>query len=543
MRKPITNKSWYARKWGAVGSDAEKRRLLELLQVIKKDKDCNKLKALYSEKMSQLEFDSCVAYETVPDGKPYPWQWQFHNAGAQIKQRAVIASNQGGKTRSCGAEVACHATGWYPDWWEGLRFDRPTKWTVGSNTNETMRDPIQLELYGGLEAESKVPDGTGWIPKSKIAGFTFRQCGIAGVFDEVQVKHSSGGKSSIKHKTYEQGWTKWQGTQSDGYWLDEEPENDDKIFSEVLRGLLARDGVLLFSRTPLFGMTQIIGHFMQEGKCSTYYKNVTMDESPHISKQKKAEFIADIPDHEIECRTKGLPMLGEGAIYPIGDDQLKVDPFAIPKSWRRIVGLDFGHTDHPTAAVWLALNPDTDTIYVYDAYKKGGKTLTVANHSRAITSRGYWIPVAWPHDGMQGDRGGTGSNLATLYKNCHVNMLNLSARHEDGVGGSQGSVNRAGSVGREVIIQECYERMVSGRLKVFSNLSQWFEEKRMYHRKDGKVVAVNDDLLSSTHYGVMMRRYARPEYRQEIQPVAIDGDPLRDFHAKPNRQPQYSYTG
>jgi len=533
-----TNKiKWDARKLGAapkIGSVAEKRRLMKLLQAIAKNRDCNKLRELYSHKMTQLEFDSCVAGETTPDGKPYPWQWQFHNAGAQYKQRAVIANNQSGKTRSCGAELACHVTGWYPEWWEGSRFDRPTKWTVGSNTNETLRDPIQLELYGGFEAESRNPDGMGWIPKSTIANVSFRQCGLAGVFDEVQVRHVSGGVSSIKHKTYEQGWTKWQGTQSDGYWLDEEPENDDKIFSEVLRGLLARDGMLLFSRTPLFGMTQIIKHFMQESKTSTYYKNVTLDDSPHISEKKKAEFLADIPDHEVECRSKGIPMLGEGAIYPIGDDQLKIEPFQIPKHWRRIVGLDFGHTDHPTAAVWIAHNPDPDITYIYDVYKKGGKTMSPAVHAAAINKRGFWIPVAWPHDGMQGDRTGSGKNMAENYKALHVNMLHESARYDDDKGGSQA---------REPIIQQCFERMVSGRLRVFSHLAQWFEEKRMYHRKDGKVVAVNDDLMSATHYGHVSLRYARPEYRTKTQDMAIDVDPLQEFHTHPNKRQEYSYAG
>ena len=532
---------WNAKRWGAapkIGSDAGKRRLLELMQVIKTDGDRNKLKQLYTNKMTQLEFDACVRGEIKPDGKPYPWQWEFHNMGKEIKQRGVIANNQSGKTRSCGAELACHVTGWYPDWWEGYRFDGPTKWTVGSNTNETLRDPIQLELYGSFEPEKKVPDGTGWIPKASISDFNFRQCGLAGVFDEVFVKHASGGISVIKHKTYEQGWTKWQGTQSDGYWLDEEPENDDKIFSEVLRGLLARDGMLLFSRTPLFGMTQIIRHFMEDGKKSTYYKNVTLDDSPHISKEKKQEFLADIPDHEVECRSKGVPMLGEGAIYPIGDDQLKIEPFQIPGHWRRIVGLDFGHTDHPTAAVWLAHNTDTDIIYVYDVYKKGGKTIPPAVHAHAIRKRGFWIPVAWPHDGMQGDRTGNGKNMMQNYKALHVNMLHESARYEDDKGGAQA---------REPIIQQCYERMVSGRLRVFSHLNEWFEEKRMYHRKDGKVVAVNDDLMSGTHYGVMSRRYARAEYRGKEQTKSISYDPLQDFASKTSTETnryerQYSYV-
>jgi hypothetical protein len=43
---------------------------------------------------------------------------------------------------------------------------------------------------------------------------------------------------------------------------------------------------------------------------------------------------------------------------------------------------------------------------------------------------------------------------------------------------------------------------------VFSNLNDWFAEFRMYHRKDGKVVKKQDDLMAATRYGVIMLRHA-----------------------------------
>jgi hypothetical protein len=52
------------------------------------------------------------------------------------------------------------------------------------------------------------------------------------------------------------------------------------------------------------------------------------------------------------------------------------------------------------------------------------------------------------------------------------------------------------------------DRMQSGRLKVFKDLHDWFEEFRTYHRKDGKVVKERDDIMSATRYGMMMLRYA-----------------------------------
>ena len=65
-----------------------------------------------------------------------------------------------------------------------------------------------------------------------------------------------------------------------------------------------------------------------------------------------------------------------------------------------------------------------------------------------------------------------------------------------------------GGNGVEAGVLEMLDRMQTGRWKVFSHLSDWFEEFRMYHRKDGKIVKEMDDLLSSSRYAMMMKRFA-----------------------------------
>ena len=62
---------------------------------------------------------------------------------------------------------------------------------------------------------------------------------------------------------------------------------------------------------------------------------------------------------------------------------------------------------------------------------------------------------------------------------------------------------------------EMLTRMQTGRLKVFKYLNDWFEEFRLYHRKDGRVVKEGDDLMSATRYGIMMLRYARTKVAQD----------------------------
>jgi len=64
-------------------------------------------------------------------------------------------------------------------------------------------------------------------------------------------------------------------------------------------------------------------------------------------------------------------------------------------------------------------------------------------------------------------------------------------------------------------------RMQTGRLKVFSHLAEWFEEFRLYHRKDGKVIKEFDDLMAATRYALMMLRFAitEPVKRPRMRPV------------------------
>ena len=78
--------------------------------------------------------------------QPYGWQEEFYKAGKANKQRMLMAANRVGKTASQAAEVAFHLTGLYPDWWEGIRFTRPTKiWCLGVS-GEQLRDVIVKEL-------------------------------------------------------------------------------------------------------------------------------------------------------------------------------------------------------------------------------------------------------------------------------------------------------------------------------------------------------------------------------------------------------------
>jgi hypothetical protein len=66
-----------------------------------------------------------------------------------------------------------------------------------------------------------------------------------------------------------------------------------------------------------------------------------------------------------------------------------------------------------------------------------------------------------------------------------------------------------GSISTEAGILEMDDREKSGRLKYAKHLSDALEERRFYHRKDGQIVKLKDDLMSAVRTGIMMKRYAR----------------------------------
>src|SRR5476649_2252800 len=80
--------------------------------------------------------------------RPYDKQAEFHAAGSSHRERLFLAGNQLGKTLAGGFEEAIHATGQYPEWWRGRRFEGPTFSWVAGVTGESTRDTVQRILLG-----------------------------------------------------------------------------------------------------------------------------------------------------------------------------------------------------------------------------------------------------------------------------------------------------------------------------------------------------------------------------------------------------------
>ena len=428
--------------------------------------------------------------------QPYSKQREFHEAGATKRERLLMAANRFGKTECGAAELAMHLTGRYPNWWRGKRFNKPVRAWAAGVTNESTRDVVQAKLVGPPARNEEW--GTGLIPHAALGSHSPSR-GVAGLIDTISIRHEAGGWSTLQFKSYERGREKWQGAALEVIWLDEEPDKD--IYSEALTRTNETGGIVYLTFTPLLGMSEVVRRFVMEPNPDRHVTTATIDDAEHFSEEERARIIASYAEWERDARTKGIPALGSGRIFPISESDITVAPFEIPSHWPQIAGLDFGW-DHPTAAAKLAWDRDNDVIYVTADYRRSQQTPIM--HCGALKPWGKGLVWAWPHDGLQHDKGSSGEQLAKQYRDHGLALTTERATFLDGTNGVEAGVS------------EMLERMQTNRWKVFSTCGAWFEELRLYHRDDGQIVKEFDDVLCASRYAMMMRRHAKTLERRTI---------------------------
>lgn len=348
-----------------------------------------------------------------------------------------------------------------------------------------MRDTVQRVMLGRAGAI-----GTGAIPKDAILEIVTAR-GIADLVGTIKVRHVSGGVSLIGLKSYLAGREAFQGETLDWAWPDE--ECDSAIYTELLTRTNIGNKPVFMTFTPLLGVSEVVRRFLHEKSPDRHTTFMTIDDVTHYTPEEKQRIIGSYPKHEVEARTKGIPILGSGRIFPVEESKIVCEHRDFPNHWPRIGGMDFGW-DHPFAAVEVVWDRDTDTVYVARCYRL--RESTPIEHGAGLRPWGKDLCWAWPRDGKRETLEGAGIALAEQYRDQGLNLLHEHAQFEDG------------SVSVEAGLMMMLDRMRMGKLKVFKEHLDWWEEFRLYHRKDGKVVKEGDDLMCATRYALMMLRYA-----------------------------------
>lgn len=422
-------------------------------------------------------------YRTAEEREGYAKHMAFMAAGADHRQRLFMAGNRVGKTEGAGGfELTLHLTGLYPDWWRGKRFDHAiTAWAAG-DTRETTRDILQKKVAG---EKAKLLEGKALIHpsliKSTAAGF------ITDSFSSVKVRHVSGELSTLHFKSYDQGRKAFQGTEVDVILLDEEPPLD--VYIECLTRTMTNGGTIMLTFTPLKGMSETVLSFfpdndIREGETNGRFVVMAgWDDAPHLTEEAKQEMLATYPPFMRLARSRGLPQMGAGVIYPVDQTAYAITPFEIPDNWKRAYGMDVGW--NCTAAVWGAYNEEEDRWVIWSEHY--AKQATPLENAHGIKGRGAWIPGVI-------DPACTGANQkdgTTLLGEYQALGLDLTL--------ADNSV--------EAGIMRVWTLLSTGKLQIFNNCVNLLRELRGYIRDEkGQIVKQDDHACDAMRYLCMSGR-------------------------------------
>lgn len=417
-----------------------------------------------------------------------PYRFNYFAGGHQI-----------GKSYGGLGWITYHVTGNYPWWYSGIRRTGPQTFIILGQTTQSTRNVLCRKLFG---MHGKY--GTEILPGKDILEVKNMSGAMAGIIDYVRVRHRTDGvvdgESIIHVHSYSQGVEPIMGITADGILVDEEPE-DQNIFRELMSRLFATGGLLNITATPLNGYSETYRTFAEDESGLYNLITYTINDASHMTEERRAEVIATAQSYpDKSARLYGVPTVGEYAIYNFEWDDLVVEDFEIPDHWPQGIGLDFPHTTGTFAAVRMAMNPESQRVFVTAAYKAKNRP-AVFHASNTLDMGGKDVTCFWPQDGTRQDGE---ESIRDMYERHGLRLHSDWSHYELESGGKTKSTG--------AVIAECTNLMAKGKLKVFGSAApELMKEIKTYQQKDGRVAKHQDDhMIDAMHKGVMMRRFWTP---------------------------------
>jgi phage terminase large subunit-like protein len=458
------------------------------------------------------EMERRLKYRKFDEYSPYPKQLEW--LGMVCKVKALFGANRVGKTLTAAFEVTCHLTGLYPSWWKGRKFFRPIQARCIAVNFEQMRKVMQTELLGDITYAF----GSGMIPKDLIIDHSMR-VGRADTVDTIWVRHViSGEVSTCELMSNEQGREAMQGDAKQVIWIDEECDFD--VFNEnKMRTAGTGDkasGIMLVTFTPLKGWTDLVSWILKETD-KEFVQNITIgwDDVPHLSAEERRSLAAGLLPHELESRSKGIPTMASGMIYPIDQKSLLVKPFDFEAWDPGLIGLDVAPVGITAGCL---LMEDKQAKMVYLVMEHYSEAVVTSVHAMAIKARMGRFPIRI--DPSSHRRGSLDAeNILVEYRECLGENWDVSDAYNGVYSG----------------ISHLWAAMQEGRFKVFNNCRHWIEEWQNYlwdeKKKSSEGHPVprkkNDHLMDASRYGywgVTKEKAALP----------------RDYREKQNKTPSWA---
>lgn len=336
-------------------------------------------KDLFKKLMTELAFRSMQPLKLY---QPMPQQLAFHRC--DVPERLALGSNRAAKTMTAAIEVAMAALGEHP------YIDYPKG---GMRIICVAKDGTQI---GQVMYKKLFQSGAFWmVPDAKT--------GLYRVYepwrDEKRKKYRKPSLplipprfiKSIAWENKAQNTPKLitlkngtellfcssmgkppRGMDVDLVWFDEELK-DGEWYSEMAARLIDRSGRFLWSATPqsaTIGLYDLHDRAMKERNndpCLLREFNFSLEDNPYISEIDKLRFIqkfANDPE-QYKVRVLGEFLLIHYLVYPNFSMEIHgVDYFQIPRTWTRYAVVDPSYAR--TYAMFLAVPPDHDCVYIYD---------------------------------------------------------------------------------------------------------------------------------------------------------------------------------
>lgn len=448
--------------------------------------------------------------------KPFPYQLDFIEAGKRHKKRFLRTGNRMGKTFCGAAEMSYHITGRYPPDWKGAVINGSGRvyWCVGIN-HKMVKNIQQLELLGTNNITMIDQVGSGAIPRDAI----ILDRGIEKDGPQclaIKIKHVDGGVNTLEFLSC-QNPDSFMGAEVAAAWQDEESPNSMEIYSHLSARLInslgiGNNGLLIITATPEQGETALNTLFQNDKSGELYLKTATWWDCPRFTAEQIEIELNQLPPWARDMRSKGLPFIGHGAVFPFSDDDLLIDDVTPGDNWEVIAGVDWGNVRDPSVVIIALRDPDTQTYYLYDIFyfDESEEARSADNVAKSLLNSRYSnVPVIIPHDsGLKSDAATTKGKILERY-NVNVKFPIFHNPPD-----SLLKVPKYGNISKAYNdvatgLEEMIFMMREGRFKVCRRCYQWLVEKRSYsysvNERTGSIEpkGKDDHCIDASRYAVL----------------------------------------
>lgn len=424
------------------------------------------------------------AYGVLTESSSYGAGNQRAFVQSAHRAKVLEGGNQSGKTLTGVVDFLLNALGIHPTrTWSPLH-DQDTwrGWfctTTYKKFSEQAWKHFKALLFYPGEGTRDIPTrkvlSIGWIDKNPETPSYFR------------LRRADGREAEVWIKSYEQGAGEFQAAEVDQLNLDE--ECDEPIFEEAQPRLLARDGCIAVTATPVDGVEwlETLRKRHEHGDPYVFHCRLDTRDNPGLTAESLAGIAAEWAGYPelYRLRMEGYPMAHAGRVYgdKIFTPQHVVDPFPVPRDekgrilWTLRRCIDPGYRN--CACLWAGTDR-LDDVYFFRDYK--GQERTIVQNAAEIIKRSAedggekayyhnWMdPAALGRSGESGDR------VLDLYQAA-------------GIEAGPAPFNRV-LPGIEIVKKLLGERGGANgehpRVRIFRSCTDFLKERRMYQWPDAR---------------------------------------------------------